>query len=350
MRRNLIRIFTFLGGIYFFLEFVLPAEFFGIKFDKYNDQISDGFVAVGAMALGLGLINILMVHLSTIAFKRSGFANSIALLFGLMLMLLLSSLDWYQSEKISGDAARFFQLREFSSRISSDYQSDANSSENFFRRNALLRKSVEELIVECEGGYAAAAERAALAPSDNSQRLTLVLERFKKQAAELRAVLARLPQQQALGVSPTVEEHVALGLILSELGGLRRDWLNQVYDISNVKLAYQFIYDGLFVALGSAMFSLLGFYIASAAYRAFRIRSVESALMLGAAILVMLGQIPFGLWISEDLPSWRLWILEVPNSAAFRAIKIGASVAGLVMAFRMWLSIESESFGEGKKR
>jgi hypothetical protein len=34
----------------------------------------------------------------------------------------------------------------------------------------------------------------------------------------------------------------------------------------------------------------------------------------------------------------------VPNSAAFRAIEIGSAVAALVMAFRMWLSIESEGF------
>jgi hypothetical protein len=44
------------------------------------------------------------------------------------------------------------------------------------------------------------------------------------------------------------------------------------------------------------------------------------------------------------LPAVRQWLMEVPNSAAFRAIKIGSAVAGLVMAFRMWLSIESESF------
>jgi hypothetical protein len=92
------------------------------------------------------------------------------------------------------------------------------------------------------------------------------------------------------------------------------------------------------------MFSLLAFYMAAAAYRAFRIRSAESALMMGAALLVMLGQIPFGIWVWDRFPEIRLWLLTVPNAAAFRGIAIGAAVAGLVMAFRMWLSIESESF------
>ena len=59
----------------------------------------------------------------------------------------------------------------------------------------------------------------------------------------------------------------------------------------------------------------------------------------------MLGQIPFGISLYEDMPVIRVWILQNPNSSAFRAIKIGGSIAGLVMAFRMWLSLESE-YGE----
>jgi hypothetical protein len=98
------------------------------------------------------------------------------------------------------------------------------------------------------------------------------------------------------------------------------------------------------------MFALLGVYIAAAAYRAFRIRSLESALMMGAALVVMLGQISFGRMISEDLPQLRQWLLEVPNSAAFRAIRLGAGVAGLMLAIRMWLSIESSSFSSERKK
>ena len=92
------------------------------------------------------------------------------------------------------------------------------------------------------------------------------------------------------------------------------------------------------------MFSLLGFYIAAAAYRAFRISSFEALLMMSAAVIVMLGQIPFGALISEYFPELRLWLLKFPSAGAFRAIKIGALIAGLGMAFRMWFSIESSSF------
>jgi hypothetical protein len=113
--------------------------------------------------------------------------------------------------------------------------------------------------------------------------------------------------------------------------------------------SYNFLYDGLFNSLGSAMFALLGVYIAAAAYRAFRIRTLESALMMVAAVIVMLGQISFGKALYENLPAVRQWLLEVPSSAAFRAIRLGAAVAGLMLAIRMWLSIESRGFSGDKK-
>src|SRR5262249_28906565 len=91
----------------------------------------------------------------------------------------------------------------------------------------------------------------------------------------------------------------------------------------------------------SAMFALLAFYIASAAYRSFRVKSIEAFIMMLTAIVVMLGQIPFGpLYISPHLPAIRLWLLEDVSTPAFRAIYFGAAVAGLSMAVRMWLSLE----------
>jgi hypothetical protein len=73
--------------------------------------------------------------------------------------------------------------------------------------------------------------------------------------------------------------------------------------------------------------------------------------MMTAAVIVMLGQISFGRLVYEDMPAIRQWLLEVPNSAAFRAIRLGAGVAGLLLAIRMWLSIESSpgSTRGGKK-
>ena len=100
------------------------------------------------------------------------------------------------------------------------------------------------------------------------------------------------------------------------------------------------IFGSMITPLSSTMFSLLVFYISSAAYRAFRIRSFEATLLLVTAIIIMLGRAPIGDIISPLLPKWTSWLMSIPNTAGMRGIQIGATLGGVATALRVLVGIE----------
>ena len=112
---------------------------------------------------------------------------------------------------------------------------------------------------------------------------------------------------------------------------------------------YQWMFDNVQVACAGTMFSLLAFFISSAAYRTFRARSPEAAILLVAAIVVMLGRVPIGAYISDFIPEGMLWLLSVPNMAAKRGILIGVSLGAIATALRIIFGIERSYLGGGEE-
>jgi hypothetical protein len=106
------------------------------------------------------------------------------------------------------------------------------------------------------------------------------------------------------------------------------------------------IYNNLYSPMSATMFSLLAFFIASAAFRAFRIRTVEAGLLAVAALLVMLGRVPIGdaftRWLPEPLhlSVVQEWIMNFPQNAAKRAILMGAALGVMATGLRVILGIE----------
>ncbi len=104
------------------------------------------------------------------------------------------------------------------------------------------------------------------------------------------------------------------------------------------------IFNYVLIPIQATIFSLLAFYIASAAYRAFRVRSVLATLLLITSFVVMLRMIPLGP-ISTANQELVAWILTVPNLAAKRAIIMGVGLGAIATCMKIILGIERTYLG-----
>ena len=111
--------------------------------------------------------------------------------------------------------------------------------------------------------------------------------------------------------------------------------------------AFLWIFKYIQAPMQATMFSLLSFFVASAAFRGFRARNSQAIFLLAAALIVMLGRVPVGDMISEYIPQAADWLLNVPSMAARRGIYIGIALGTISTSLRVILGIERTYLGGG---
>lgn len=104
------------------------------------------------------------------------------------------------------------------------------------------------------------------------------------------------------------------------------------------------IFENVLIPIQATIFSLLAFYIASAAYRAFRARTVLATILLLTAFIIMVRLIPLGP-LSEINQYGVSWILAIPNMAAKRAITMGVGLGAIATCIKIILGIERTYLG-----
>jgi hypothetical protein len=125
-------------------------------------------------------------------------------------------------------------------------------------------------------------------------------------------------------------------------------WSKGETKVDGMQTGFGWLYDYMMVPLQGTMFSILAFFIASAAYRAFRARSREASVLLAAAVVVMMGRVPLGQYLAPWTWDATQWLLNVLNSAVRRAILIGVSMGAVALSLKIILGIERSYLGGGK--
>jgi len=109
------------------------------------------------------------------------------------------------------------------------------------------------------------------------------------------------------------------------------------------------IYMRMYMPMMATMYASLAFFIASAAFRAFRIRTWQTGLLAVTALIVMVGRIPLVYnFVWARYPDLVDWIMDVPNVVAYRAILIGAALGAIATGLKVVFGIERSYLGGGK--
>ena len=120
---------------------------------------------------------------------------------------------------------------------------------------------------------------------------------------------------------------------------------------------FWWMYEYAFKPLTATMFAMLAFYVASAAFRAFRAKNVEAALLLGTAFIILLGRTFAGVlltsWMPEALSGLRIerltvYIMQVFNTAGSRAIMIGISLGVVSTSLKVLLGVDRSYLGSAE--
>lgn len=149
----------------------------------------------------------------------------------------------------------------------------------------------------------------------------MLLGIFNVLSVHLRRIIQR--DESGAGYSVVVLVSAALVGVIGFLAGLPSPEMT-------------WIFENIYSPVQSALFGLLTFFLATAAYRALRARSIETLLMLVAALIVFIGQTP----LLNSLSDAKDWILAVPAQAGVRGILIGVALGTIATGVRLLVGLD----------
>jgi hypothetical protein len=108
---------------------------------------------------------------------------------------------------------------------------------------------------------------------------------------------------------------------------------------------FDWLYQHVYSALSSTTYSILAFFIVSAAFRAFRARNLDAAILLVSGFLVIIGNTPASPTIWNQFPVLRDWLMNIPVAAVGRVVVIGGGLGMITLALRLIIGKEVVHLG-----
>lgn len=312
MKKQLPLLLGFLAGAFALAEFYIPAQ--GMR--PVQSFLLETAQILAAAALLLGGINVIQVNLPIIQRRRDDWQYKLVLI-GSALGMLFCGIAWHTFGGRPTAGMLSIAPAAPPAAAGADAPPDAARPDTAF---VTVRVSEDDADVAIDGvlepviGHTAA---RVVAPGKHKVRVSVARVGYTSYEAEFT---------------------VAAGETASVKPRLTMMW-------GPTGRTYTWFYDHVFAPCNATMFALLAFFIASAAFRAFRARNVDAALLLGAAILVMIGRVPIGRSISPWFPELAEWIIDVPNNAGRRAIMMGAALGAIATSLRVILGLERSHLG-----
>ena len=396
LKRRIPLLITFLVGV-----LVLVSEFIPHRpFNQISSGLEDWFLIISSFAIILGQMSLIKVNVLKVKYRAQNWPYYLVTLvsFGLMVG---TGLFWGTQESKGLLAGKHEQaVKAFEQVLQQDpnntqawlHIAEAHTSRNRLGKavhayNQALqldpghRQALAELagVYETRGQTEKAAEtmaRLAALPMHDVPAMDAGLEvdetALRLHADSLAQQAAQSPTDAALWMALgqaryDLGEHKQAVAAFKQATGLNnadtQAWFmlgmsymegSETGTFLGGKKPFDYLFDNVYQHLSATMFALLAFFIASAAYRAFIGRTLESNLLLGAAVLVMLGNTTLGSnltgWLPQSLnwlhlPNVSAFIMKFPNTAGQRAIMISAGLGIIGSSLRLILGIERSYLG-----
>lgn len=335
LKRQLPLVICFVLGIAMALQYYVPSTWS----QKLGSQMSDWYIIISIFAAFLGFGSVAHHHYRKLSQKLPGWGYSAVVFLGVVLMLLVGFIS---GGKQSSERPPDEQGEDAEPVVTLDAQGKT------VKRIERVYRPIPDREEETDEQELAIKTPPLPLTADKDPKKFKVLEVEIDYAADGKVSKALERKFDRKG-----------NLLATREREIDKDGVLVPYE--GIPTSFGWMFSNILFPLQSTMFALLGFYIASAAFRSFRAKSFEAGLLLVTALIVLIGNVPFTnyIWAEQlgihhfhgiriEMPDAVNWLMQTPNTAARRGVGFGVALGIIATSLKIIFGIERGYLGGGE--